>query len=319
MNAFKKALTTLQLVARGDWSLVRRQVKINIGQARLRSHGGKIFSYEALGFPAVCHPDWPDSADQFVNLSGDCWEMALLKRWIRPNDLVVDAGTSLGLYTFAALQVIKQGTGRILAVDADAYAIEKLAAAAVLLGAAAVVPIHSAIADHDGEATFYVRRDHSVTSEQSLQPSSSQRASPSVAAVTVPLCTLPSLCARHANGRQPQFVKIDIEGAEAAALQAVPESWFAPDGPGWLLEIHPEALRRFGTEPWEVVRRFNSSAYEKWLLPKHALRPGASMALRRLEASERFEDNLYYNFIALPRGARWQERRQALRDLLPFQ
>ena len=66
-------------------------------------------------------------------------------------------------------------------------------------------------------------------------------------------------------------MKIDIEGAEACALTAVPALWLTGDGPLWIVEINPGALARFGASPSEVVRNFSAKAFDLQLLPKHPL------------------------------------------------
>ena len=316
MSTASKAMTLLRLMARGDWRAVRSRWLFNTAHWRARRHGGRPFVHRDMGFPGVCHPDWPDSLDQFSNLAGDHWEMKLLRSWLRPGDAAVDVGTNLGLYALAVGDRVGP-QGRVLAVDADAFIIEKLRATVRLLGASQIEPVQAAVADQAGSLTFYVRTDRSITGEQSLHPGEGAREA--CTAVTTAALTLENLIRMLDRDASLALIKVDIEGAEAMAFRKVPPHLLTGDGPFWLVEIHPGALARFGAVPADIVGRFPRAGFELWLLPKHPLGPDSgAQPLRLLAESERFTDSLYYNLLAVPRGSRWQERRAAIKEFLPL-
>ena len=124
---------------------MRRQWAINTARRRLGRHEERPLVHSDLGFRFVCHPDWPDSVDQFLNNAGDHWEFALLRAWVRAGDTVFDIGANLGLYACAALHAVRD-QGTVVAVDADPYA----------------------------ALSFFLQPEHTITGEQSLCPSPEQ-------------------------------------------------------------------------------------------------------------------------------------------------
>lgn len=314
MTLIAKLITATRLAARGDFRVVRRQLKINTAQWRLARHGRRPFVHHDPGFPFVCHPDWSDSVDQFCNNSGDHWEFHLLQEWLERGDWVIDVGASLGLYSFAIAQAV--GTpGKVIAIEASPFVFQKLAESAALLHAPQVTTVHAAVSNASGTITFYVRKGNTYTSEQSLRPPVGQQAE--LVGVEVPATTLEQIRRDFLEHRTPSLVKIDIEGAEAAALGAAPTEWFGPDGPFWLLEIHPGALLRFGATPLQIIDRFPPLHFDRWLLAKHPLKPLTTTSVIALAdagsaAAIDFEGSLYYNFFAAPKGDRWKGRRERL-------
>lgn len=314
MSVVSKATTLLRLLAQGDWLAIRSRWLYWTAPGRVRRHGGKPFVHRDPGFPAICHPDWPDSLGHFLNGEGDHWEISLLQRWLRAGDAAVDVGANTGLYSFALADSVGP-QGQVLAVDADPFIVEKLRVAAALLGASQLRPLHAALADQTGSLTFYVRADRSVTTEQSLRPSDDLK--DICTAVTIPALSLTDLVGRLDPGASLAAIKIDIEGAEAMAMQAVPSKFLTGDGPFWLVEINPGALARFGATPVDVTGRFCHEHFDRWVMPKHPISPpSGGLTIRPLAAQETFADSVYYNLLAIPRGPRWQPHRRAISSLL---
>lgn len=317
MSSVRKARTVLQLAASFDFKTLRRQFDRNVGELRIHWHGGRPFVYSDMGFPFVCHPDWPDSAAHFCaerRRSTDAWELPLLKQWLEPGDTVLDAGANLGLYTFASASAVGS-SGRVVAVEAAPYIVEKLHASARLLGAYQVQTIQAAVTRECGTIRFYIRPDHFATGEQSLRPPTSQLTSS--IPVEVPGRTLRDLDRELSLTPRLGLVKVDIEGAESEALETAPAAWLAANGPLWIVEINPSALARFEAKPRDITTHFAPESFDCWLLAKHALSDPASPEppLRPLTSCERFHDSLYYNLIAVPKGAQWRSRVERLQSL----
>lgn len=318
MNAFAllaKFRTALRLAARGDSRTLRHQFLVNTGRWRLARHGGQSFVHHDPGFPFVCHPDWPDSVDQFCSNAGDHWEQSVARTWLVAGDAVVDAGASIGLYTFAAAAAVGP-TGRVIAIEAAPYVHEKLKTSIALLGTEQVVPLNAALAAMPGTLPFYVRSGHRETSEQSLRPSEEQRKQSTT--VEIPALTLDQIGCSQLSRVTPALVKLDIEGAENMALTATPAAWFSAEGPLWILEINPGALGRFDATPRDIIDRFNPAHFERWLLAKHRFAPNATNPLCSLpdepaSAAIDFGESLYYNFLAIPRSIRFRDRIKRIR------
>lgn len=316
----RKLTTALQLLGRLDGRTIRHRFNYNTGQWRIRRHGRQSFVYHDLGFPFVCHPDWPDSVEHFCTernrLPGDAWEIDLVTRWLQPGDAVIDAGANLGFYTFRSAALVGS-SGRVLAIDASPFVAAKLGASAQLLGLPQVVPLQLALTRTAGTVTFYTRPDRLVTATQSLAPSESEKLLS--VPVEVPARTLVQLKEDLRAGSPLSLVKIDIEGAEGPALESVPPEWLGPDGPLWIAEINPESLARFGFSPENILAHFPPEHFQCWLLVKCPLGPLIGPALRAVtpDAAPDFSDSVYYNLVAIPRGGAWRSRRASISRQLP--
>ena len=256
----------------------------------------------------VCHPDWSDSVNACLDAAGDHFEMRLLSDWIQSNESCFDIGANVGLYTFCLAEKVGAG-GEVMSVDADSFISQRMERAVRLLVTNQIKPVHAAICEKRGSLEFFVSAGEVNTCEQSLICPESL--SSAYRAVTVPALTIPDLVLLLRDVRQLSVVKVDIEGAEAAALRQVPGELLQQDSPLWQVEIHPGALQRFGAGPRDVTEIFSEGCFDRWLLPKHPHSDSPSgTAPRRVVAQERFTDSVYYNLICVPRGARWNERRE---------
>jgi len=310
MNYLRKTLTLTKLIAGGDSREIQRRWRQFRNFRRVGKSGGKCFVYRDPGFDTVCHPDWTDSLDVFLDAAGDHFEMQLLGDWIRPNESCFDLGANVGLYTFCFAEKVGSG-GEVISVDADAFIIKRMEAAVRLLGANQIKPVHAAVCEKKGSLEFFVSAGGANTFEQSLI--CPQSLSSAYRAVTVPALTIPDLVSLLRNVRELSVAKVDIEGAEATALRQVPSELLSPDGPLWQVEINASALQRFGAGPRDVTEIFSEACFDRWLLPKH---PHTDSDLgttpRRVGPDEDFTDSVYYNLICVPQGTRWDARREKL-------
>lgn len=256
----------------------------------------------------VCHPDWPDSLSACLDAAGDHFEMHLLGDWIQPNESCFDIGANVGLYTFCFAEKVGAG-GEVISVDADSFIVQRMGRAIRLLGANQIKPVHAAVCEKKGSLEFFVSAGEANTFEQSLI--CPQSLASAYRAVTVPALTITDLTLLLRDARQLAVAKVDIEGAEAAALRQVPSELLDRNGPLWQVEIHPGALQRFGAGPRDVTETFPEASFDRWLLPKH---PHTDSDLgttpRRVGPDEGFTDSVYYNLICVPRGTRWNARRE---------
>jgi len=273
-------------------------------------HGIKPFVYKDLGFQAVCHPDWQDSLEIFLDMAADYGELKLFRQWLKQGDSCIDLGANVGLYTFCLAENVGP-EGEVLAVDADNFIVQKTEQAASLLGRNQIQAVHAAISNQHGEVKFYVSTDQRKTFEQSLTRPGGTAVN--YREMTVPALTIANLVTRLNRPDKLALIKVDIEGAEAAALQAAPNQLLSGDGPLWQVEINPGALARFKATPRCVTDMFKTENFECWLLPKHPYQEGpGETAVRRLNRDETFTKSVYYNLICIPRGDKWKNRRENL-------
>ncbi len=311
ISLLRKTRTVARMLVDGRSGHLRGRVRYNQLLFRIWLHRGRPFIYRRDGIRYVCFPDHPDSRIVASSNFTDAIELNVLRAWLAPGDAFLDLGANLGTYTFAAAQFVGPH-GRVVAVDAGEAVSQMLTAAARQLGHAHLELVSCAIGATDGTTTFFEGVSEGTSFIQSLNPTRAEGSIFRERSVT--LLSLRTLAERHLP-TTPAAVKLDIEGAEGDALDAAPPAWLDADGPLWLVEINPTALKTFHRSPAEIAARFPESAFERWLLPKELHHQHGEGHLRPFTAAEPWTDSSYYNFLALPRGARFADRLARVRPL----
>jgi FkbM family methyltransferase len=314
VNYLRKFRTLVGLLAHGNRQETSRRWKQFVNFQRVKKSKGKGFVYEDLGFPAVCHPDWPESLDWFIDRKSDAEETKLAETWLERGDACIDLGANLGLYAFCFSHFVGN-EGEVLAVDADQMIVERLKRAALLLKAPQIHADWAAVSDHSGEISFFVDAKQAKTQEQSLVPPTAGKES--FQPVQVPGLTFRDVVQRLRHPEKLSLVKVDIEGAEALALRSVPSHLLEADGPLWQIELNPPSLERFGATPRDITEKFCEDHFNVWLLPQYPNTDNPrDAANRELSSTEDFRGAAFYNLVAVPLGRRWQQRRERLRAIL---
>jgi FkbM family methyltransferase len=109
------------------------------------------------------------------------------------------------------------------------------------------INLNLAVSDHQGEVEFI--DDPTDPGLSRIQPTKAPGASPRRVACD----TLTNILAAHANGRTPDFIKIDVEGAEAAIISST--DW---------RRVRPTILVIEATDPW--TNRLANQSWEPTLL-----------------------------------------------------
>ena len=116
-------------------------------------------------------------------------------------------------------------------------------------------------ARHAGDATLYLQREFHGLSTTVAEHAQRRREGSRPAAprrVTLPMTTLAALCAQHAPASF-EFLKVDVEGAEADVLRGADFSRFRPK------VIVVEAIKPLSLEPawdeWEPLLARHGYAY----------------------------------------------------------
>jgi len=310
MSFSAKCATVCGLLARGQFALIDRQLRLHWRHRRVRRAGARPFVHTTAGHRLVCFPDLPDSVAQYVHGGDDAWELELVRRWLQPGDAFVDAGANLGLYTHAVAGAFS-GRVDVLALEASPSLAARLTAGADLLGERHVQAVAVAVGAEAGEVTFHLAKPGCTTVSQSMRMDAATAGDYEVC--RLPMRSLADLVGAHLPGHDVALVKIDVEGAEPLALRGAPPAWFGADGPLWLVEINLPVLARMGFGPADVLRFFPENAFDRWLQPKYPPAGRPPPRLRPYQAAEAYDDALFYNLVAVPLGAHRASRRATLR------
>jgi FkbM family methyltransferase len=227
------------LASAGGWQLYKRTI-------------GRPIDIRAFGLKFRCHPDSGDAGRMiYFNRLPDPAEMLFLLRYLRPGDSAIDAGANVGIYTLLMATVV--GTnGSVLAFEPADKAFAYLTKNVVMNDLRQVTLRKAAIADFCGTADFNQGEDEA-------NALSSLRESP-LGRHPVDVVTLDSEIA----GARYAVCKIDVEGAEFAALKGAERSLRGTNPPVLLLELTNRTLVRSGSSVEEVKSWLKERGYELW-------------------------------------------------------
>lgn len=221
-------------------------------------------------------------------------ELAYMDRFIQPGDVVVDAGANFGIYTVVAARLTGT-TGRVLSFEPNPQVMPILRRNVALNDLGNVRLHQCAMSDTDGQARLYHYADSGPVSYAIAPGETGQKGSDEVATLT-----LDSALHREALDRV-DFIKLDIEGAELAALRGA-AALLEKSRPIILFELNAEAALRFNLEPEAAWRHLEGLGYAFFALDTQ----GQLQPLTEPPAEEQWE---FQNVMALhpDHGARCAE------------
>ncbi len=188
-----------------------------------------------------------------INRDGACEPEVthLLHRVLQTGDVVVDGGANVGFFTCLMSQLVGK-SGLVFAVEPSPVNIRKLEHNLANNKTTNVRVVKSPLYSSHKDVTFYLA-PHS--GYNSLEPSGE-----TVGRLRTVTTTIDAVL----DGQVPKLIKLDIEGAEQAALEG---AWITlPKCPYVVTEMNEEALRRFGTSRTALRRFMAGHAYETFIL-----------------------------------------------------
>jgi FkbM family methyltransferase len=204
-----------------------------------------------------------DSADVSVGqpiMHSGAWEphmSAMFRRSIKPGMSVVDVGANIGYYTMLAAHLVG-AAGRVTAFEPNSENNRLLLLSRAENGFDQVLLLPFALSDHCGHATFSV----AMGSNGGLRPQAEQ-------GLYSPLCEIvPTMRLDDVYAGPVDFIKMDIEGAEALALAGAGRI-LAEHRPTVSTEFSPLMMERIsGVDPLSFFAGFSVLDYQPFLLDK---------------------------------------------------
>lgn len=175
-------------------------------------------------------------------LSADTYEphiVAWLKEWLKAGDTFWDIGANWGWISLPAARIV--GTsGRVIAIEPSPSNAAWLKRHIALNQCENIVTVIKAAVceQHGGEVNFTLLNDGHSPSNSLMFSSSVNGESPEVSRLlSVPAISLDGLLVEQ--GRAPNLVKIDVEGAELKVLKGATKLLSSKTAPILLLAVHP--------------------------------------------------------------------------------
>jgi FkbM family methyltransferase len=176
---------------------------------------------------------------------------AFIERRVSTGMCVLDIGAHVGLHTLRFCQRVGP-SGRVIAVEPSPANANALRDHLSWNGCEHASVIQAAIGDTVGEIRFAYRPDAFDAGGFANSIAYDVGGSQSV----IPVTTIDEICRDLA----PNFIKIDVEGAEMLALQGG-ELTFRQHSPVLLVAIHPEAMGALNSNPAQLVTFLEGFGY----------------------------------------------------------
>lgn len=213
-------------------------------------------------------------------------ETELVKTLVRPGMTVFDIGANLGYYTLLFSALVGK-RGRVVAFEPSPANLLLLRRNVAANSAANVAVLESAVADREGEVTLALSPDnfggHSIGEIVNLAHAESVGVA----------CTTVDATATRLDIR-PDFIKMDIEGAEVGALRGMHKTLTENEHVLLLCEFNPRALENCGATPEEFVRILDGMGFRFYRIATRArLQPLSPTELLAASRSGR-----HFNLVA---------------------
>ena len=181
-------------------------------------------------------------------------ETDLLKRELKKGQTFVDVGANIGYYTLIATGIVGP-PGRVYAFEPDPGNFRLLQKNIAANGYRNVAALDKALSNRSGRVRLYLnesnRGDHRIYDSRDGRPS-----------VAIEAVTLDSFFKKL--DKQVHFIKMDVQGAEAAAFDGMKGLVRKNRGLRLVTEFSPGALRAFGSDPRKYLRDLQSSGFRLW-------------------------------------------------------
>lgn len=191
--------------------------------------------FDLFGFRIRCYPGSSEASKLFYFGPWFDWnEMGFISKYLREGDGFIDGGANIGIYSLLAASLVGK-TGRIDAFEPAPSARERLRENIARNNLSELVTIHDVALGHTkGTALFSL--DWDVSNRILTNPTEVRGRT-----TTVRMIDLDSeLSGRYALG------KLDLEGAEMAALKGAKMHLREANPPVWMVEALTSLVRKSG-------------------------------------------------------------------------
>lgn len=205
--------------------------------------------------------DW---VDQHIYATGDFedYTVQVFVHLLARGDTVVDIGANIGFFSILAAQTVGP-EGLVIAFEPAPETRQRLERNLALNRIDNVLVRQEAVSDTDGEAVFFAgRREQSGgASLRAMSNSPSQ--------YPVRVSRFDGMAWPHPS---PRLVKIDIEGAELAALKGM-AGLLRDSGPDLILEVTDSFLLQMGSSAQALTQYLFSFGYRCYMIDWDGLIP----------------------------------------------
>jgi FkbM family methyltransferase len=225
-------------------------------------------------------------------------EIALYRTLLRPNQVFVDVGANVGVYSILAYSIAPPS--RILAFEPSHRHCAVWHENVTANGVQSATLLQAAVSDAAGTALFLMSPKLPANNRLVTGEAAADRYTTSVSTVM-----LDAICADFAIQRIG-FLKVDVEGAEPKVLRGATRLLNARAIDVIYLEFIVEFMEQLGEDPYEFVAALDGFGYEFFeILPAGVLgrkvEPRSLVDARRISGQPAEPDFAGLNVVVLPR------------------
>ncbi|OHC03144.1 MAG: hypothetical protein A2Z57_13445 [Planctomycetes bacterium RIFCSPHIGHO2_12_39_6] len=208
------------------------------------------------------NPNDTGEAPQLLLGSGfEDFETKLVRSYVRPGMTVVDVGAHIGYFTILLAELVG-ASGRVYAFEPERNNFEMLSKNISLNGFNNVTTYSYALSDKNGKMKLFL--DNSNLGNMSF----GQKNIPTKSFGGVMEITTETLDSSLA-GIQPDFIKIDVQGAEGLVLAGAERAVFKNPKVQILMEFWPYGLENVGTNPLLFLKKLEDAGFDLYIVERH--------------------------------------------------
>jgi FkbM family methyltransferase len=236
------------------------------------------------------HRMWLDDRDTLELATHEIYEpfeTALLKKEIKPGQTVLDIGANIGYYTLIAAKLVGP-KGKVYAFEPDPDNFALLKKNVEANGYVNVVLLNQAVSDKTSTAKLFLNKTNK--GDHRLYDSKDGR--PSITVQTVKLDDFFKMLDKKIH-----FIKMDIQGSEARALNGMKNLVHQNASLKLVTEFSPGSLRLNGQNPRKYLQTLRQCGFKlKEIAEKdHILKPADQRSLLSLPD----DSNIYTNLLGV--------------------
>jgi FkbM family methyltransferase len=201
------------------------------------------------------HLMWLDEKDALELATNETYEpveTALIKKVLKPGDVFVDIGANIGYYTLLAARLAGPG-GRVIAFEPDPCNFQLLGKNIRQNGYSNVVPLNLAVSDRSQNAQLF--RSKTNPGDHRIWDSGDRRES-------VPIRTVSLDEYFKKLDKRVHFIKMDIQGAEAKALEGMKGLVRSNRNLGLVAEFCGKNIRNCESDPKRFLAALKSLGFK---------------------------------------------------------
>lgn len=212
----------------------------------------------------------------------DGFEITLLKKHVRQNDVVLDIGANIGYYAVMLSKLTGIG-GKVHCFEPDATNFKYLVKSCA--GQSNIVLNHAAVGPRTEKIKIYTSKNLNVD-HRTYKPEEYDRE------IEVDAVSMDHYLD---NNFKVDLIKMDIQGFEMQAVQGMKKTLAANPGIKIISEFWPYGLKKAGSSVTDYFDFLRQQGFHVWILENNSLK---KLSTEKVKSLETLGETHYFNIFA---------------------